>query len=66
MEYPEAAVEVEVKASLMERCCRGGGRGETDDFGPFQAPYVPQEVGRVTLSLLPRIVVKRVKSLWES
>ena len=28
------------------------------DFGPFQAPYVPQEVGRVTLWLLPRIVVK--------
>ena len=34
-------------------------------FGQFQAPYVPQEVGRVTILLLPRVVVKRVTSLWE-
>ena len=25
----------------MERCCRGSSRGETDDSGPFQAPYNP-------------------------
>ena len=37
-----------------------------NELGPFQAPYIPQEVGRVTIWLLPRVVVNRVKSLWES
>ena len=41
-----------------------GPRGVVDV--PFQAPYVPQEVGRATLGLLPWVVVNRVKSLWES
>ena len=35
-------------------------------FGQFQVPYIPQEVGRVTIKLLPWDVVNRVKSLWES
>ena len=51
---------------VLERCCPGSSRGETDDFGPFQAPYIPQEVGRVTIWLLSWVVVNRVKSLWES
>ena len=58
---------------------RGGGEGKSwrgvvevavevrlNNLVTFQAPYIPQEVGRVTLRLLPRVVVKRVKSLWES
>ena len=58
---------------------RGRGRGRSwrgvveaaaavrlDDVGPIQAPYIPQEVGRVTIWLLPWVVVNRVKSLWES
>ena len=36
---------------VLERCCRGSSRGETDNSGPFQAPYIPQEVGRVTIRL---------------
>ena len=64
MEYPEAVAEVEVKASLGEEL--SSSRGETDDLGPFQAHYIPQEVGRVTIWLLPWVVVNRVKSLWES
>ena len=36
---------------------RSSSRGETDDFGPIQAPYVPQEVGRITTWLLPWVVV---------
>ena len=51
---------------VLERCCRGRSRGETDDSGPFHAPYIPQEVGRVTIWLLPWVVVNRVKCLWES
>ena len=50
MEHPEAAAEVEVEAGLGE-VCRGRSRDETDD-----------EVGRVTTSLLPWVVVNRVKS----
>ena len=58
---------------------RGGGKGKSwrgvveaaaearlINLGPFQAPYIPQEVARVTILLLPRVVVNRVKSLWES
>ena len=51
---------------------RGGGRSwrgvveVTDDLGPIQAPYVPEEVVRVTIWLLPWVVVNQVKSLWES
>ena len=54
MEHPEA--EVEVKVSLGEVMSMWQQR-ETNDFGPIQAPYVPQEVGRVTIRLLPWVVV---------
>ena len=47
----------------MERCCRGSSRGETDAFGPFQVPYIPQEVGRVTIWLLSWVVVQQSQEL---
>ena len=37
-----------------------------DNFGTFQAPYIPQEDGRVTVGLLPWAVVNRVKRICES
>ena len=47
---------------------RGGGRSwrgvaevaaavRLDDLGSIQAPYIPQEIGRLTIWLLPWVVV---------
>ena len=34
---------------VLERCCRGSSRGETDNLDLSQAPYIPKDVGRTTI-----------------
>ena len=46
MEHPEAVVEVEVKANSWRGVVEAAAEVRLNNLGPFQAPYIPQEVGK--------------------